>query len=320
MNYRQVGASGLRISALSLGGWTTFGGSVKETETAREIIVRAYEAGINFFDIADIYARGESEKMMGQVLAQFPRHTLVVSSKVFWPMSKHVNDRGLSRKHIMESAERSLKRIGTDYLDLYFCHRWDEETPLIETMRAMHDLIQQGKILYWGTSEWAAEQIQEAQHLAERYNLHPPVLEQPQYNLFARARFEQSILPMAKKWGMGLVTWSPLASGLLTGKYDDGLPEGARLTELEWLRKRIMREGTTELVKQMKPIAEDLGITRAQLAIAWCLRQGGISSVLTGATKLGQLEANLQAAEVELSDDVLEQLDQIFEAESLIGL
>jgi len=320
MNYRRVGNSGLRVSELSLGGWLTFGGSVKDQQVAREIIEKAYESGINLFDIADIYARGESERMMGAVLKQFPRHTLVISSKVYWPMSDDPNDRGLSRKHIMESIDKSLQRIGTDYLDIYFCHRWDEETPLLETMRAMDDLIRQGKILYWGTSEWTAEQIQQAHDLAEKYGLYPPLVEQPQYNLIERHKFEQSIMPTAQANGMGLVTWSPLASGLLTGKYDDGIPEDSRLGQIKSLRESILTEEALDRVRQLKPIADDLGITRAELAIAWALRQPAISSVITGATKLSQLESNLRAAEVKLTDDVLARIDKIFSpAEQAVG-
>jgi len=320
MNYRRVGNSGLRVSELSLGGWLTFGGSVKDQQVAREIIEKAYESGINLFDIADIYARGESERMMGAVLKQFPRHTLVISSKVYWPMSDDPNDRGLSRKHIMESIDKSLQRIGTDYLDIYFCHRWDEETPLLETMRAMDDLIRQGKILYWGTSEWTAEQIQQAHALAEKYGLYPPLVEQPQYNLIERHKFEQSIMPTAQANGMGLVTWSPLASGLLTGKYDDGIPEDSRLGQIKSLRESILTEEALDRVRQLKPIADDLGITRAELAIAWALRQPAISSVITGATKLSQLESNLRAAEVKLTDDVLARIDKIFSpAEQAVG-
>jgi len=313
VKYRNVGQSGLKVSELSLGGWLTFGGSVKDEQIAREIIEKAYESGVNFFDIADIYARGESEKMMGSVLKQYPRHTLVISSKVFWPMSDDPNDRGLSRKHIMESIDKSLQRIGTDYLDMYFCHRWDENTPLLETIRAMDDLIHQGKILYWGTSEWTAEQIEEANELAEDYGLYPPQVEQPQYSLLRRRRFEDEIMPTAVDYGMGLVTFSPLASGLLTGKYDDGMPEGARLTEIGWVRDSVMKGDALERVRQFKTVADDLGVSRAELAIAWALRQESVSSVITGATKLSQLESNLRATQIELSDDVLDALDEIFD-------
>ncbi len=309
MRYRSLGQSGLKVSELSLGGWTTFGGSIKDQKVVRDVIVKAYEAGINFYDIADIYARGEAEKMMGEVLKEFPRHTLVISSKLFWPMSDDPNDRGLSRKHIMESIDRSLRRIGTDYLDLYFCHRWDDETPLLETMRAMDDLIHRGKILYWGTSEWTGAQIHQACELADRYGLYPPQVEQPQYNLLMRRRFEDEIMPVAQRNGMGLVIWSPLASGLLTGKYDDGLLPGARLTEIEWLRESVLSEERLEKVRRLKQVASDLGITRAQLAIAWTLRQPAISSVITGATCVEQLVENLGAAEVTLTPDVLAQID-----------
>jgi voltage-dependent potassium channel beta subunit len=312
MEYRSLGDSGLKVSEISLGGWLTFGNSVKETQTAREIIETAYDNGVNFFDIADIYARGESEKMMGEVLKQYPRHTLVISSKLFWAMSDDPNDRGLSRKHVMESIDKSLQRIGTDYLDIYFCHRWDEETPLLETMRAMDDLIRQGKILYWGTSEWSAQQIQRANDLAEQYGLYPPQVEQPQYSLLVRSVFEDSIMPAAERNGMGLVTWSPLTSGVLTGKYDDGIPEGSRLAQEKWLRDALT-DAAVEKVQQLKPIADDLGVSRAQLAIAWILRQDAVSSVITGATKRGQLESNLKAAEVDLTDDVIAAIDAIFD-------
>lgn len=313
MEYRHVGNSGLKVSELSLGGWLTFGGSVRDQQIAREIIEYAYENGINFFDIADIYARGESEKMMGEVLKQYPRHTLVISSKVFWPMSDDINDRGLSRKHIMESIDRSLERIGTDYLDLYFCHRWDENTPLLETIRAMDDLIHQGKVLYWGTSEWTGEQIQQASDLAAEHGLYPPQVEQPQYSLLVRRRFEDEIMPTAQANGMGLVTWSPLASGLLTGKYDDGIPEGTRLDRTEWLREGLLVEQKLDRVRRMKAIADDLGVSRAELALAWALRQPAVSSVITGATKLSQLQSNLKAAGLDLSEGDIAALDELFD-------
>ncbi len=312
MEYRSLGDSGLKVSEISLGGWLTFGNSVKEAQTAREIIEAAYEGGVNFFDIADIYAHGESEKMMGEVLKQYPRHTLVISSKLFWPMSDDPNDRGLSRKHVMESIDKSLQRVGTDYLDIYFCHRWDEDTPLLETMRAMDDLIRQGKILYWGTSEWSAQQIQRANDLAEQYGLYPPQVEQPQYSLLVRSAFEGSIMPAAERNGMGLVTWSPLASGVLTGKYDDGIPEGSRLAQEKWLINE-QTDAAVEKVRQLKPIADDLGVSRAQLAIAWILRQEAVSSVITGATKRSQLESNLKAAEVDLTDGLIAEIDAIFD-------
>jgi voltage-dependent potassium channel beta subunit len=312
MNYRSLGRSGLKVSELSLGGWMTFGRSVKDSKIAKQIITKAYESGINFFDIADIYATGESEKMMGKVLSRFARHTLVISSKVFWPMSDDVNDKGLSRKHIMESIEKSLARIKTDYLDMYFCHRYDEETPLEETIRAMDDLVHQGKILYWGTSEWTGKQIEEAVKFCEKNNLYKPVVEQPQYSLLAREKFEGEIMPTASKLGMGLVTWSPLASGLLTGKYDDGLPDGARISTVDWLQEEWYTKDNLKRVKAFKKVADGMGVTRADLALAWAIRHPEISSVITGATKIEQVEANLKAAELSLPKDVLTELDKVF--------
>ncbi len=314
MRYRRVGDSGLRVSALSLGGWTTFGMSVSDPEQTRALITTAYDNGINFFDIADSYGRGAAERAMGEVFKEFPRNTLVISSKVYWPISDDVNDRGLSRKHIMESIDRSLRNIGTDYLDLDFCHRYDTETPTEETVRAMDDLIHQGKILYWGTSEWTDEQIQEALDICEDYGLYRPIVEQPQYNLLHRQRVEETILPLAEEEGIGLVVWSPLGGGLLTGKYDNGLPEDSRLARNESMAQSMLREEVLDAVRQLKPIADELGITRAQLAIAWVLRQPGVSSAITGATKISQLEETLKAVEVELDASVLEHLDELFPA------
>ncbi len=311
MQYRSLGNSGLKVSEISLGGWTTFGGSVKDKQVIRDILVKGYESGINFFDIADIYAKGESERMMGEVLREFPRYSLVISSKLFWPMSDDPNDRGLSRKHILESIDRSLQRIGTEYLDIYFCHRWDSSTPLLETIRAMDDLIHQGKILYWGTSEWTAQQIQQACVLAEKYRLYPPQVEQPQYNMLVRETVEKDIIPVAQKNGMGLVVWSPLASGLLTGKYDEGIPAGTRLADIDWLREAVLNEERLDKVRSLKLIAGQLNVTRAQLAIAWALRQPAVSSVITGATRVEQLVENLGAVTVEMSPDILAQIDQI---------
>lgn len=314
MQYRRLGNSGLKISALSLGGWTTFGELVKDQNITTKIIERAYAAGINFFDIADVYAIGESERMMGKVLAKFPRHTLVISSKLFWPMSDDVNDRGLSRKHIMESVHKSLQRIGTDYLDLYFCHRYDDDTPLEETIRAMDDLIHQGKILYWGTSEWTGAQIQAAFDLCEKYNLYKPQVEQPQYSILVREKFEGDVLPVAKKNGAGLVVWSPLASGLLTGKYDNGVPADSRLGQLEWLRNRWLDSDRDVVarVKEFKTIADELNVTRSQLAIAWTLRDPAVTSAITGATRVEQLEETLKSVDIRLNTDVVEKMEALF--------
>ncbi len=313
MQYRRLGRAGMKVSALSLGGWTTFGDSVKDQQLTRKIIARAYDAGINFFDIADVYASGEAERVMGLALRQFPRHTLVISSKLYWPMSEDINDRGLSRKHIMESIDRSLQRIGTDYLDMYFCHRYDSETPVEETVRAMDDLIHQGKILYWGTSEWTGAQIREALDVCDKYNLYRPQVEQPHYNLLVRDKVEQDVLPVAEANGMGLVVWSPLASGVLTGKYDDSVPEDSRLARLDWLRENFMngKDNPIPKVKALKAVADKLGINRAQLALAWTLRKPGVSSAITGATRVSQLEDNLKALAVTLDADVLAEIDAI---------
>lgn len=305
MKYRHLGSTGLRVSEIALGGWVTFGGSIKDKKTAKAIITTAYDGGVNFFDIANVYAGGESERMMGEALGELPRHTLVISTKAFWPMSDDVNDRGLSRKHLMESVEKSLRRIGTDYVDIFFCHRFDSETPLEETIRAIDDLIHQGKILYWGTSMWTAAQIVEAVGIARRHNLYAPVAEQPSYSMLVRESVEAHILPATTTHGMGLTAFSPLAQGILTGKYDDGIPEGARMADApDWMRHRLT-EANLERVRRLKPIAADLGLTRAQLALAWVLHQPGVSSAITGATRTAHVEDNIAAVEVDLDDDVL---------------
>ncbi len=311
MEYRRMGATGLRVSSLSLGGWTTYGGIVKDSALVKSILTTAFEAGVNFFDIADAYARGEAEKEMGKVFADWKRSELVISSKLFWPMSEEPNDRGLSRKHIMESVEKSLKHIGTDYLDIYFCHRFDEHTPLEETVRAMDDLVSQGKILYWGTSEWTGAQIREAHAIADRRNRVGPHVEQPQYNLLCRHAVEDDVQPATQETGMGIVTWSPLASGLLTGKYDAGIPEGSRLDRIDWLKKSRNDDAIAK-VKAMTAIAERTGCTRTQLALAWGLTMPGISSVIMGATSVEQLQENLGAKDVTITPDIAKELDALF--------
>ncbi len=312
MKYSPLGKCGTKVSRISLGGWVTFGEQVKDQQLVRDIVATAFEAGINFFDIADVYARGEAEGMMGKVLRDYPRRELIISSKVFFPMSDDVNDRGLSRKHILESVNDSLQRIGTDYLDLYFCHRYDNDTPLEETLRAMDDLVHQGKILYWGTSEWTGAQLREAHQMCRQNGWYPPQVEQPRYNLLARKKLEKDVHPATKDLGMGMVTFSPLAWGMLTGKYDEGLPEGTRLQQIEWLRKRVYTEENLDRVRRMKEYADQLNCTRAQLAIAWLLHQEGVSSVITGATKLGQLNENLKSLYIQIPDEILIELDTLF--------
>ena len=312
MPYRRLGNSGLKVSVFGLGGWTTFGGSVKDDGAVRGIIGRAKDAGINFFDIADVYATGAAEEVMGRAFKDYPRHELVITSKVFWPMSEDVNDRGLSRKHVMESVERSLRRIGTDYLDIYFCHRFDPETPVEETVRAMDDLVHQGKVLYWGTSEWTGEQLRDACRLADARNLHRPQVEQPQYSLLERRKFEGDVRPAAVELGMGLVVWSPLASGVLTGKYDESVPPGSRLDRVGWLREAVGGEDNVGRVRRMKSLVDDGRFSRAQLALAWAAAQPGVSSVLLGATSVDQLEENLGALRVDVTREVSERLDSLF--------
>ncbi len=311
MKYRHLGKAGIQLSALGLGGWTTFGESVTDLARAKAIIRAAYGGGVNFFDIADVYARGKAETLMGQILAEYPRHTLVISSKVFWPMSDDVNDRGLSRKHVMESIDKSLQRIGTDYVDIYYCHRYDPATPVEEVVRAMDDLIHQGKVLYWGTSEWPAARIAEAVGIAKQYGLYAPQVEQPQYNLLVRERVEERIVPVVREHGMGLTTFSPLATGVLTGKYDDGIPDDSRLARMEGLREHWLRDEVLERVRALKDVAGDLGITRAQLAIAWLLQREGVTSVITGATKVEHVHDNLGALEVKLSPDIVARMEAI---------
>jgi voltage-dependent potassium channel beta subunit len=311
MEYRNLGRSGLKVSEIALGGWETYGAGVNEAQMVREIVTKAYDEGVNFFDQADVYARGRSEELMGAVLKELPRHTLVVSSKVFWPMSDHVNDRGLSRKHVLESIGGSLKRLGTDYLDIYFAHRYDESVPMEEIVMAFDQVIRNGQAMYWGTSMWPAARIAQATEFARAHGLHAPVTEQPEYSMVRRERVEKEILPYTETAGVGLVVWSPLAMGLLTGKYDDGKPEGARLSEKESWGKNFLTDDNIRRVKALKAVADELNITRAQLALAWILRQPGVSSVITGATKVAQIEETVKAAGVKLSSEQLGQIDEI---------
>ncbi|CAM4412090.1 aldo/keto reductase family protein [Deinococcus marmoris] len=311
MEYRNLGRSGLKVSEVALGGWETYGVGVDDQKMVRDIVTAAYEGGVNFFDQADIYAKGRSEELMGAVLKELPRHTLVLSSKVFWPMSDDVNDRGLSRKHVLESIGKTLKRLETDYLDIYFAHRYDPDVPMEEIVMAFDQVVRNGQAMYWGTSMWPAARIAQAAEFARANGLHGPVTEQPEYSMMRRERVEKEILPYTASAGIGLVVWSPLAMGLLTGKYDDGKPEGARLTEKENWGKNFLTEENIQKVRDLKPIADDLGITRAQLALAWLLRQPGVSSVITGATKVSQIQDTVKAGGVRLSDDVQQKIEEI---------
>lgn len=312
MTYRRLGNSGLKVSSVSLGGWTTYGGTVNEQNVVQRIIDKALEAGINFFDIADVYSLGRAEELMGAALDASGafRHHLVVSSKVFNRMSDDVNDRGLSRKHIMESIDRSLDRLGFDYLDIYFAHRYDTETPLEETVEAFSDVVRSGRAHYWGTSMWSPAQIAEAHTYAKSNGLVAPVSEQPEYSMLARDRVEQWVLPTTERFGVGLVVFSPLAQGMLTGKYDDGVPQGSRFANFEKFKDNLLTDANAAKVRALAPIAEELGVSRAQLALAWILRQPGVSSVITGASRPEQVAENAKAATLELSPEVLARVEE----------
>jgi voltage-dependent potassium channel beta subunit len=313
MHYRRLGRSGLKVSEISLGAWITFGGQLGE-EAATELIHAAYEQGINFFDNADMYAGGMAEELMGRAIKDLPREALVLSSKVFWPTFPGPNGRGLSRKHITESINASLRRMGVEYLDLYFCHRYDPDTPIEEVVWTMNDLVRQGKVLYWGTSEWEATQVMQAIGVARQLNLIGPSVEQPQYNLFYRRRVELELTPIAREFGLGLTTFSPLSHGVLSGKYNEGIPEGSRaaLPDMAWVRDHVTTERVV-ITRQLTQLAQELGVTTAQLAIAWILRRKEVSSVITGATRLEQLDENIAAGDVVdlLTDDVLDQVERI---------
>jgi voltage-dependent potassium channel beta subunit len=313
MHYRRLGRSGLKLSEIALGARVTFGDQVSE-ETASQLVYAAYEGGINFFDNADVYANGQAEVVMGKAIQELPREALVLSSKVFSQTMPGPNGRGLSRKHITESVHASLKRLGTDYLDLYFCHRYDPDTPIDEVVYTMDMLVRQGKILYWGTSEWRGYQIATAIKSADQHHLVPPVTEQPQYNMFHRYRVEADLAPVCKEFGIGLTTVSPLYDGILSGKYNEGIPKGTRADRNDsgWIRERITPQRIA-IVEMLTVVARDLGLTTAQLAIAWLLRRKDVGSVITGATQLEQLKENIAAGEAadKLTDDILERIEQI---------
>jgi len=323
MEYRRLGKSGLKVSALSFGSWVTFGNQM-DVDAALATMAAAYDVGVNFFDNAEVYAQGKSEIIMGQALqkAGWPRDSYILSSKVMFgavPDPKPTQ-RGLSRKHVYEACRQALQRLQVDYLDLYFCHRPDPEVPMEETVRAMTELIQQGKVLYWGTSEWSAQQLMEAHSAARQYNLIPPTMEQPQYHMFHRERMEVEYGRLYDAIGLGTTIWSPLASGLLTGKYNQGIPADSRLN-LEgyaWLRKMVeSEEGQRRIakVRELSEIAEELGTNMARLAIAWCLKNPNVSTVITGASRVEQVHDNMQAMDVaaQLTDDVMGRIEEILD-------
>jgi voltage-dependent potassium channel beta subunit len=314
MHYRRLGKLGIKVSEISLGAWVTFGNQIDE-KSASELVHAAYDQGVNFFDNADVYAKGKAEEVLGRAIADLPRANLVLSSKVFFPTADSVNGRGLSRKHITESLHASLKRMNIEYLDIYYCHRHDPDTTVQEVVQTMDMLVRRGEILYWGTSQWSVFHLMRAIAFAKQNGLIPPMVEQPKYNLFHRTHVENELAPLCSEYGIGLTTYSPLSSGVLTGKYNDGIPEDSRaaMQDMGWMHSRITPD-SIEKVKQLTQIAEDMGATTAQLAIAWLLRRNDVSSVITGATRPEQLDENLAASEFisVLSDEVLDEIDGIF--------
>ena len=319
MEYRRLGRAGIKVSTVSLGAWTTYGSSVEDKKVITAIVEKALEAGVNFFDNADAYARGKAETVMGEVFKDIGvgRRHLVLSTKVYWPFSDDdVNNRGLSRKHVLESVDDSLERMQTDYVDIYFAHRYDAETPLEEIVEVFSDVVRSGRAHYWGTSEWSPAQLAEAHSYAKSHGLVAPVTEQPQYSLLYRERVEEEILPVTEPKGMGLVVFSPLAMGMLTGKYDDAVPSESRFGRSDTFAKRFLNEENRQKVRALKDVADDLGATRAQLALAWVLRQPGVSSVITGATKVSQIEDNVAAADLELSGEHLSRIDAILKPDA----
>ena len=324
MEYRHLGHSGLHVSAISLGAWVTYGSQVGE-DVAADCMKVAFDHGVNFFDNAEAYASGRAETVMGNVIRKlgWRRSDLVISTKLFWGgkgPNRGPNDVGLSRKRIVEGTDASLKRLQLDHVDLLYCHRPDPDTPIEETVRAMNHVLNQGKALYWGTSEWSAEDIREAAAIAQTNHLIGPLMEQPQYHMFHRDRVEREYAPLYQEIGLGLTIWSPLASGLLTGKYDKGLIPNTRasLPGMEWLKEELVgasAQPKIEVVKKLKPIADGLGCTRAQLALAWCLKNQNVSSAITGATRPEQMKDNLGALDVlpKLTNGVMKEIESLLE-------
>jgi voltage-dependent potassium channel beta subunit len=317
MKYRRIGNCGSRVSVIGLGSWLTIGGSVEKKRSSK-LISLAFDNGINFFDSADVYAHGNSEKFFGKILNQFRRQDLFIATKCYWPMSDNPNDRGLSRKHIFESVHNSLKNLNTDYIDLYQCHRYDIETTVEETCRAFNTLIEQGKILYWGVSEWTKEQIKDAVGICEKFNLYKPVSDQPQYSLLARDIETNGVMEYCQKLGIGLVVWSPLAQGALTGKYNKKkIDKDSRLKDSKHnsFLKKFVTEENLKKIEELISIARDLNTTATNLSLAWCLRKKIVSSAITSATKESQLKENILAPELKLSEETLKKIEEIFKVQ-----
>lgn len=320
MEYRRLGAAGVRVSAVGLGSWLTFGGTVDERK-ARDCIRRAYELEVDFFDTANTYGRGQAERVVGTALAEFPRESFVLATKVYFPMGEGPNDGGLSRKHVFEQCHASLERLGVHYIDLYQCHRYDEDTPLEETCGIMNDLVRQGKVLYWGVSEWTAEQIRQAVEVCRARGWSPPSSNQPEYNALQRT-IELDVLPTTRELGLGTVVWSPLAQGVLTGKYESvsDIPSGSRAAGRHaGFMRPYLRRDVLEAVRGFVRLAREAGCTPGQLAIAWCLRRPEVSSAILGATKVRHVDEGVAAADLDLEPAVFERVDQILAGVAVDG-
>ncbi len=314
MKYRRLGRSGLKVSEISLGSWLTYGKTV-EDNVAEKTIHKAYELGINFFDSANVYEQGEGERVMAQALKEYPRESYVITTKAFWPMGEGPNDRGLSRKHVTEQVNASLKRMNLDYVDIFYCHRYDSETPVEETLRTIDDLIRQGKILYAGVSEWSAAQIEEAMRVADQFLLDRIVVNQPQYNMLHRY-IEKEVIPVSEKYGVGQVVFSPLAQGVLTGKYKaNSVPGDSRASNesINNFIKGMLNQAVFRKVDQLEDLANELNITLPNLALAWILNQSNVSSALIGASKPSQVEENVKAVDIELSNEIIQKIEAILE-------
>ncbi len=315
MEYRKVGTSGLKVSAISLGAWLTFGSSHVQEQQSIACIHRAIEQGVNFIDVADMYSLGRGEEVVGKAVKDYKRSDLVISTKAYWPMSDNVNDRGLSRKHITESVNKSLKRFDMDYIDIFFCHRPDPEVPVDETIRAIEDLIHQGKVLYWGTSMWTAKDIDGAYEALKTLNMNRPIVEQPVYNMLDRNFVEGSLEDSVGRHGMGLVVFSPLAEGVLTGKYNDGIPADSRGNDPQasWFKSEQLAEDRLSKTRGISALAKEMGVTTASLALAWTLKNPHVASAITGATKPEHVDANLKALDVKITPEINQKIEAILQ-------
>ena len=318
MQYRHLGRTGIQVSELSIGSWVTFKNQV-DVNAAVEIMAAAYDHGVNFYDNAEVYASGKSEEVMGAALKKlnWRRGSYLISTKFYWGLEEGINEKNtLNRKRLIEGINGSLKRLDMDYVDLIYCHRPDKTTPIEETVWAMHNIIEWGRAIYWGTSEWAASEIIEAIQIAERHHLHKPVVEQPQYNLFERGRLEGDYVRFYKEYGYGTTIWSPLASGLLSGKYNKGIPQDSRgaLKGYEWLHERLTDQERLKKVAALEPIANELGATISQLALAWCLKNPFVSTVITGASRVEQVHENMKAGEIapKITPEIMARIDTVF--------